>query len=476
MAKLLDDGTFHMEISEPPPKLAILYDQQAMEQYEYVILEGGRGGAKTETLGQFFVVNSMSDGGDILCLREIQNSINESVYKVLIEWIEKLELREYFFILKNEIVNRQSGAKFIFKGMKGSVEHSTIQSTKGIKYVWYEEAQTAQKAPLEKLTPTIRENGRRFYFSMNPDTIDDVIPNTIGKRQRCLRIHINYTDNQYCPQCLKDEAEECRVLYPDDYEHIWLGKPRGDGDRQTVVSQAMLWECVDAHKLLGNDDGHAYGGLDLASGEMKRNDKNALAIVKGPVVKSAEEWRSGDLNAVASHTNDVMGAYNAIRLYYDAVGVGGFAEKTLKATNPIYAVVPYMGQHSPMGEEKYFIRTPSQKITNKDFFKNLKAQIWWNIRLRAENTVRMKRGFKTMRPEYYLSFDSGIKNLDNLIREMSQATWAEDNSGRIIINKTPADYKIVIDGKSVAMRSPNRADSVGSALLRSCRSGLRANR
>ncbi len=478
MSAVLDvEGVLKMRIPRPPDKLRILFDRDAMMAYDYVILSGGRGGGKTETLGQFFVVNSMSDSGDILCLREIQKSMEDSVHKVVCDWIRKLNLDEHFTILKTEIINRQTGARFTFKGMKGGGENSTIKSTKGIKYVWYEEAQTATVENLRLLLPTIRYGeGQRFYFSMNPDTLDDAVPNFVGKMPRCLTIHINFSDNHYCPRVLIQQAQDCKQFFPEEYDHIWLGKPRGDGDRQSVLTYSMLSECIDAHKLLGNCDGHTYGGLDLAAGEMKQNDKNALSLVKGPVVMMSREWRDSDLSCIAQYVNQQMKAHNGTRLFYDAVGVGGFAEKTLLATNPEYGVIPYMGQHSVMGPKVPFIRTRSQIITNVDFFKNLKAQMWWNIRLRAENTLRLKRGFVTTRPDYYLSLDSSIENLDGLIREMAQATWKEDDSGRIVIDKTPSDYNVVIGGKKVTMRSPNRADSINSAFLRSIRSGLKANR
>jgi len=204
--------------------------------------------------------------------------------------------------------------------------------------------------------------------------------------------------------------------------------------------------------------------------------KNALTIVKGPRIVQSDEIRTGDLTFLADWTNNICTNHDVTRLYYDAVGVGGFAGKQLSAVNPEYAVTAFMGQHRVFGENKPYIRTKGGKITNKNFFKNLKSQSWWNLRLRAENTLRMLRGFENFRPEYYLSLDSSIENIDNLISEMSQATWKEDNSGRVMIDKSPCDYKVIIDNKSVVMRSPNRADSAVAAFLRSCRYGLKANR
>jgi len=469
-------GQLAIQIQRPPPLLAFLFNKAELDPWEYIILAGGRGGGKTETLGQKLVVNSFEDDGDILCIREVQNSIDDSVKKVIEEWIAVLELEEYFYITKTEIVNKQTGARFIFRGMKGTTESSSIKSLKGVKFVWYEEAQTASKASIDMLLPTIRIDGRKFFFTMNPDSDSDTVPTFIGPLKNCKTVHINYYDNQYCPKVLTDQAEECKELFPQEYDHIWLGKPRSDGDRQTVVTKELLYQCVNAHKELGHTEGFAYGGLDLAAGELKKNDKNALSVVRGPVVLQVDEWRSGNLEQVADHTNNVLTNYDVARLYFDAVGVGGFAEKQLKAPAPAFAVEAYMGHFKPKGIDKYFIRTRGGKISNKNMFKNLKAQMWWNVRLRAQNTLRMLRGFENFRPEYYLSLDSSIKNLDNLIAQMSQATWKEDNSGRIMIDKNPSDYKVMVDNKMVTMRSPNGADAMNSAFLRSCQHGLKANR
>lgn len=467
---------FRVQIAPPPPKLAFLYDSTELAKYEYIILKGGRGGGKTETIGQSFILNSFNDPADVLCLREIQNSIDDSVKKVLEEWIIEMDLEQYFRILKTEIVNKESGARFIFRGMRGSAESSSIKSLKGVKYVWYEEAQNCSASSLDVLLPTIRIDGRRFIFSMNPDTEDDVVPKVIGAMARTKIVHINYYDNPHCPQVLIDQANECKILFPDKYKHIWLGEPISDNDRRTVLPIDSLKMCVDAHKKLGNDSGHSYAGLDLASGELKTNDKNALSVVRGSVVLHSEEWRSGDLTAVASRTNSIINEYNAIRLYFDAVGVGGFADKHIRKMNPSYSVEAFMGQNKPLGNKRTYMRTHGGKIINENVFKNLKSQMWWNLRLRMENTVRLMHGFSSNRPEYYLSFSSKIEDIDGLLRELAQATYSEDASGKILIDKCPGDYKVVVGGKSTKMRSPNRADSICFAFLRSCKYGLKSNR
>jgi phage terminase large subunit len=419
------------------------------------------------------VINSFKDSGDILCIREVQNSIEDSVYKVIKEWIDVLGLTDRFTILKNVIVNNETGARFIFRGMQGTTKSSAIKSLKGVKYIWYEEAQTATKDSIDMLLPTIRINDAKFFFTMNIDTDDDVVLKLIVPLARCYTVHINYYENPHCPQILHDRAEECKMLNPDDYKHIWLGEAKSDKSRRTVLSRELMLACVDSHLHIGNDSGFTYAGLDLAAGEGSQNDKNALTITKGPVVLSSDDWRSGDMRLVADRTHYECQTANVVRLYYDAVGVGGFAGSELKAKNPKYAVESFMGQQSPYGVDTAFIREKGSRVSNKDVFANLKSQMWWNVRLRAENTFRLLNGMKVSRPEYYLSLSSQIPNVEGLITELSQATWDRDASGRIVIDKTPGDYMVMVAGKRVRMRSPNRPDSLIASFLRSCRRGLR---
>jgi len=467
-------------IEMPSDKLMCLYDKEYMEPYEYVLLKGGRGGGKTEELARKLILGSFEHSDGVLCTREIQNSIDDSVYKVLVDWIEKLNLEEFFEIIKNRITNKVSGAWFIFKGMQQGTRRNTIKSLKGVKYVWYEEAQGATKESLEKLDPTIRMEGRKIYFSYNPEEEGDAISAYEGK-PNALVIEINYYDNPWLPNVLWDLAENCKRNFPLDYNHIWLGQPKLHGERQTVVPLSMLRQCVDAHLQLGHTSGHSYGGLDLAPGMEERNDKNSFCSRKAAVVTEWFSWRCDDDEEISERVAGRCLRFGVVRLFFDAVGVGGFALKTLKRvfkkmlcdTSP----VAFMGGAKVYGGDYPFIKSKNYTISNKDFFKNAKSQQWWNIRLRAENTVKLLRGEDVRDPSYYLSFDSSIPNLDDKLRELSQATYKEDSAGRVLIDKAPGDHEVEVDGKKEKRRSPNDGDSCGYAFVRDFQlRGLRANK
>lgn len=465
-----------IELEEPSDKLAIMWDREAMLLYEYIFLEGGRGGGKTEDVARWLIVESFNHSDGILCTREIQASIDDSVKAVLEEWIATLGLEEYFTVIKNRITNNITGAWFIFKGMQaGTDKRNTMKSLKGVRYVWWEEAQGGTKKSFEKLDPTIRIDGRKLFFTMNRDTDEDELPPLLlEKGDSCLHIHINYYDNPWLPEVLAKQARDCKRLHPEEYNHIWLGQPLRVGERQSVIPLATLKRCVDAHLTLGNTNGHAYAGLDLAPGETRKTDSNSVTIRKAAVVKFNKNWKESDLDNVATYTCTKCKQFGVLRLFYDAVGVGGFANKQLKKVKrviyKILRVIPFMGGHSVYGGDYPFIKDVKSNytISNKDFFKNAKSQQWWNLRLRAENTIRMLEGETVARPDYYLSFDSSTipeVQLETLLKEIAQASYKEDASGRIVIDKAPGDYEVEVEGKKEKRRSPNDGDSCGYSFI-----------
>lgn len=461
-----DDQYLEVNMECPSDKLRCLYDADYRAMWEYIVIKGGRGGGKTEEVGRWCILTSFEHSDGILCTREIQNSIEDSVYKVLCDWIDELDLSEYFEITKHRITNLVTGAWFIFKGMNHGTKKDLIKSMKGIRYVWYEEAQCATRESLNKLDPTIRMQGRLLIFTLNPEEEDDAI-NDICAKDNCDTIEINYYDNPWCPEVLWRQAEFCKKHNPGEYNHIWLGQPLMHGERRTVMTLDNLRRCIDAHRILGNCEGHSYGGLDLAPGMEKKNDRNSLVIRKGPVVRYAKNWQSDDLEAIADLVMARGAQFGLARLFFDAVGCGGFATGVLRKRKPKFACVPFMGGNSVLGGDDPYMRSGNVEILNKDYFKNCKSQQWWNLRLRVENTLRLLEGEPVRDPSYYFSIDSEtVEDVDGLIRQLAQATWKEDSSGRIIIDKCPGDYEVTIEGKKEKRRSPNDGDSCGYSFVR----------
>ena len=192
--------------------------------YRYFLIEGGRGGSKSQTVGRFllYLAETLGKPLRIVCGREIQNSIAESVYALLSDLIKKYNL--FFEVLASKVTHRVSGAVFNFRGFReqGAVN---VQGMEGVDIVWIDEAQAITKATLDALIPTIRKDNAKLFFTMNRFVRNDPVYEFLVGRKDCLHITINYYDNKHCPQATKIEAEECKVNHPDDYPHIWLGEP-----------------------------------------------------------------------------------------------------------------------------------------------------------------------------------------------------------------------------------------------------------
>jgi phage terminase large subunit len=453
-----------------------------IKAYEIFLVKGGRGGGKSESVAQALINVSRVEKTRILCTREIQGSMKDSVKAILEYWIHEWGLDDEFIIRRDTIINKFTGTDFVFIGMKGSIQNNTLKSLKGFKYVWFEEAHSATLEALQKLDPTIRIDGRVLFFTYNSETEHDAIDEYFAGKSKVCRIHINYYENPFCPKVLVDMAHDCYRLSKDDYEHIWLGNPRPDDYSSIVLPYSMLVQCIDAHLEFGHHEGITIGGFDVAEGVTNLHDKNSLATRKGVNTDYIHNWR---IQEVYQSVGIIHGKYNELgfeKLNFDANAVGVAAKseferkKNETAEGLPYITVPYKGQGKVMGDDKAFMKHGKRNtILNRDQFANLKAQQWWNIRLRAENTVRLRNGEKIDRPDYFWSISSGIPNVTDVLRQMAQATYEHNPSGKILINKTPGEVVKKNDaGKKVTLHSPNDADSIILSFADDCKKGLRA--
>lgn len=219
-----------MEIKVPellalPPKMMPLITD--FNKYRFFLAEGGRGSAKTQSFGRLILTIAEKNKVRVVCGRETQSTIEESVYKVLVDLIKEYELN--FSILKNKITHNQSGSEIVFKGFReqGSVN---IKGLEGVDILWIDEAEAITKQTLDIVIPTIRKPNSRIFFSMNRKLINDPVYEFCMGNDKCLHININYYDNPYCSQELKDEAERCKATSERDYRHIWLGEPLDQSD------------------------------------------------------------------------------------------------------------------------------------------------------------------------------------------------------------------------------------------------------
>ena len=192
----------------------------------YKILYGGRDSAKSWSIARYLLARGCAKTERILCTREIQKSIADSVYQLLKDQIAVLGLDSFYQVQKNYI-HGENGTQFSFHGLSGETA-TTIKSYEGTTICWVEEAQTISKRSWELLEPTIRAPGSQIIVSFNPDMeTDETFKRFVIQSQpQSSVIKINWTDNPWRSTVLDAAREKMRNDSPDDFAHIYEGHCR----------------------------------------------------------------------------------------------------------------------------------------------------------------------------------------------------------------------------------------------------------
>jgi phage terminase large subunit len=204
-------------VADFPEKLGFLF-----EPHRYKVAYGGRGGAKSWGFARALLILGMQKPLRILCARETQKSIADSVHKLLGDQIEALGLGGRYTVLKHTIIG-SNGTEFIFAGIKQNV--SNMKSYEGCDIAWVEEAASVSKNSWNVLIPTIRKDGSEIWVSYNPELESDethqrfvIHPPAVGKV-----VKISWRDNPWVPGVLLQEMKELKERDEASYEHVYEG-------------------------------------------------------------------------------------------------------------------------------------------------------------------------------------------------------------------------------------------------------------
>lgn len=198
------------------------------------ILYGGRGSSKSWTIARYLVVKAAFGKHRILCTREMQNSIRDSVHRLLNDQIDLLGLQNNFIILRDSITS-SFGSEFLFKGLRHNV--SEIKSTEGIDICWIEEAEKVSEDSWTILLPTIRKKGSEILISFNPEDEKSATFSRFIERDGIpvnppdtVSALVNFYDNPWFPEELERLRLYDKRVDPEKYEHVWLGKTKRYAD------------------------------------------------------------------------------------------------------------------------------------------------------------------------------------------------------------------------------------------------------
>lgn len=195
------------------------------DPYDYYVLKGGRGSAKSESVGRKLLLKGMQSKRKIVCGREFQASIKESVYDMLGDFISTYKLHTFYNVLKTEITAK-NGSSFSFTGLRHSI--NSIKSMYDVDDFWGEEAQTFSANTFKILLPTIRKKGSCLYFTMNPDLEEDPAYQTlvVNPPPNTLILDVNHDKNPYFPERLRQLMEKDKAENYEKYLNVWEGQCR----------------------------------------------------------------------------------------------------------------------------------------------------------------------------------------------------------------------------------------------------------
>lgn len=203
-----------------PEKLAPLFDS-----VRYKILYGGRGGCKSWGIARYLLIAGSKRPLRILCARELQKSIKDSVHRLLSDQIISMGLSSFYTILKNSITGK-NGTEFFFEGLRHN--SAQIKSYEGIDKVWVEEAVFVSKSSWNFLIPTIRKEGSEILVSYNPELEEDETHQrfVINPPTNSVVVEMSWRDNPWFTAELRQEMEDLKERDYQDYLTVWEGQCR----------------------------------------------------------------------------------------------------------------------------------------------------------------------------------------------------------------------------------------------------------
>lgn len=430
---------------------------------------GGRGSGKSIGFGDIFTMKMETEAADIYCLREFQDSVADSVHRVFKDSIDERLHLDGWQILENKVI-APNGARTVYKGANRNPD--SMQSAQGYKYSWFEEAHRATKTSLDKLLPTILRNpGAECWFSANPQSSEDpfsqrfIVPHQKElDRDGCyeddvhLIVIVNWRDNPWW-------NEEQEILRKWDYENrprieydwIWEGKFYDTVDN-AIIDPAWFDAAVDAHIKLGFKP---RGQLVVSHDPSDSGDARALCVRHGVVVLSVDENIKDDVNDACDWAVDEAIERRADLFTWDGDGLGVSLKRqistSLEGKKIEYSM--FRGSEEPDRPDEIYqpVDVPEKhdnRRTNRQTFKNRRAQRYWQLRDRFYETYRAVVKGEYVDPDDMISISSNIPMLQKLRAELCRIPKKPNGAGLIqIMSKEEMKSKYKIP-------SPNLADVV----------------
>jgi len=433
------------------------------------VVIGGRGSGKSIGLGDIFTMKMETEGADIYCLREFQESINDSVHRVFEDSVnDRLKLSGWE-IQKNSVIS-PVGTHTTYRGASRNPDN--IQSAQGYKYSWFEEAHRASQDSLDKLIPTIIRNpGAECWFSANPQSSNDpfslrFITPYLDQLERDgfyedeihMVVVVNWRDNPWWNK--EQEAIrkwDLKNRTRAEYDWIWEGKFR-DTVENAIIRPEWFDACIDAHKKLGFEP----SGIEVVSHDPSDtgSDDKGLAYRHGVVFKDVQLRDFGDVNEGCDWALDRCQEIKPDAFVWDVGGMGtglkGQVKERLEGKS--LTIAPFNGGGEVLNPDSVYEPIDGEMIgrkprTNRDAFFNLRAQMYNELKDRCWKTYRAVIDGKYYDQSELISFSSSIEIIKLLRSELCRIPQKDNGVGKFQILSKEQMLK-------QGIKSPNAADSV----------------
>ncbi len=423
------------------------------EKKRFKFAFGGRGSGKSMGVSDILLLLARERQTKVLCGREIQNSISDSVHALLESRVKDLELDDYS-VQKTQIHNVASLSEFIFAGL----QKHTIDSLKsyfGINYFWGEEAQSISQQSLEILTPTIRADESELWFTFNRlDVLDPVYKLMLRECKESVKkkwiwpdgqtliwtehrgpdaigIFINYDGNPFFPDVLRKEMEKDKEENYSLYLHKWLGMPQPEGG-DTLIGPELVIESVNRtveqwEKVSLGVDPARYGDDESVVCERK-----GFKILPFKTFKGINTMQLSGI--IINMAKEIYKTHKEkVNVKVDDTGIGSGVTDRLEE----------LAEHERVkgaDNRVFFINVVpiinNGKVTDNDYY-DYGAQMWGE----------MKKALKTIK----------IPDDEELINQLTSRKYKIWSDGRIRLERKE-------DMKKRGLHSPDRADALALCL------------
>jgi phage terminase large subunit len=221
-----------------PKKLRCLFEPA---NSRYRVLFGGRGAGKSHSVARALLLKGVIKPIRVLCAREFQTSIKDSVHKLLCDQIYNLKLDAHYEITQTTI-RGTNGTEFIFAGIKNNI--NGLKSIEGIDYCWVEEANNVTALSWDILIPTIRKENSEIWVTFNPELPTDETYKrfVITPPENAVVQKVNWSDNPWFPEVLDLERQTLKMRDFEAYQNVWEGFTRSTIDGAVFAKEMQRAE------------------------------------------------------------------------------------------------------------------------------------------------------------------------------------------------------------------------------------------